>query len=53
MQQSKGRLLSEGSVEISCPVDAQMDVEFGQHVQMQELTLPLDTDVMRDPSLHD
>ena len=53
MQQNKGRLVSESSAEISCPADAQVDVELGQHMQMQELTLPSDTAVMEDASLHD
>lgn len=53
MQQNKGTLVSEGSVEISCPVDAQVNVELGQQVQMQELTLPLDTAVMGEVSLQD
>lgn len=53
MQQNKGRLVSEGSVEISCPADAQVDVELGQRMQMQELTLPLDKAVMWDASLQD
>lgn len=32
----KGRLVNEGSAEISCP----MDVELGQHLQREELTQP-------------
>lgn len=51
MQQNKGRLVSESSAEIRCPVDAQVDVELGQHVPMQELTLPSDTAVTGDMSL--
>lgn len=39
-QQSKRRLIIEGSAGINCPVDSQVDVELGQCALMQKLALP-------------